>query len=340
MIKPSKLVIGDTVAFVSLSAAHPVLFPKRLERAVKFFSSEGYKVKLGKSMGLNRAGKSGTIEERVEDFQAQFIDKEVKAIISASGGYFCNELIGNLDYALIRRNPKLFCGYSDNTLISAALLNRAGLTSLYGPCVIPEFGEHPFPLEYTWINFKLAAEGKIGNIIPSEEHTEELLNWVEDPKVARKLKNNRGYEWVHQGNAEGNLVGGCLNSLRSLGGTNFDFDYKGAILFLDIPEGDILGVGMPPPRIDSALTDFELRGILDSIGGLIFGRLFRQSSESEKRIKEALYQKTRRLGIPVLYGADITHGDPMTTVPVGVKSRINSSNSSFSILEQGVLDEK
>ncbi len=336
LIKPPKLEIGSTIAFVGLSAAHSVLFPKRLERAKNFFESQGYSVKFGSTIHKNSDGKSGTIEERVHDFHQQFLDNNVRAIIATTGGLFCNELLPHLDYELIRTHPKLFCGYSDNTIISAALLKKSNLSSLYGPCVITEFGEYPVPFEYTWKNFIAAASGELNKITPSSKMTDEFIDWFNNDTTSRNTLTNPGYEWLIPGHAKGRLIGGCVISIRSLTGTEYDFNYDNNILFLDIPEGDILGKGLSSSRIDSIITDYENSGKLKNLTGLIVGRLFRQSIEDQKKIKEIFYTKLKNYGIPILYGVDISHSDPMTSVPFGVLSELNSENNSFNILEQGV----
>ncbi len=337
MLKPKKLNKGETVAFISPSSAHSSLFPLRLERARNFFIRRGYNVKLGKTTTLNIEGRAGTIEERIADITEQFRDPQVRAIIASSGGLFCNELLAHLDYKLISQNPKIFCGYSDNTLLSAAFLKKAGLTSFYGPCVIPEFGEYPQPFEFTVRNFFRALEGNLDKILPAESGTDEFVDWFVKEEHTRPLLPKKKYEWIIPGQATGRIIGGCLPSLQQLAGTEYDFDYEGAILFLDIPEGDQIGKGMTPQRVDSLMTDLELTGKLQKSRAIILGRLFRQTPENELRIKEIAYQHARKYNLPLMYGVDLTHADPKVTIPLGVLTRLDSKYDDFKVLEQGVV---
>jgi len=337
MIKSKGLKQGDTISMVSLSAAHSYLFPKRIERAARFFRDRGYEVKFGKTLCLNQDTKSGTPQERAEDLHSQFLDDKVAAIISASGGLFCNELLEHLDYSMISKNPKIFCGYSDNTVISAAILKYSNLVSFYGPCVVPEFGEYPNPFQDTAENFFNAVNGRLGEVKNTQGQTEEFVDWFADDCVKRELRPSEPYEWISNGRTSGKLVGGCSLSLSQLAGTKYDFDYKDNLLFLEIPEGDIMGRGVSPARVDSFITDLQLSRRLERVSGLIVGRLFRQSEEDKNRIKDSFYAKTKNLGIPVLYGPAITHGEPKVTIPFGVQASLDSSKNEFRILEQGVV---
>jgi muramoyltetrapeptide carboxypeptidase len=336
MILPKRLLPGDLIAFISPSAPHSSLFPKRLHRAVDFFEKKGYYVKLGRTMNLNVNGRAGSIEERINDIHEQFLDSQVKAIISSSGGLYCNELLQHLDYELISKNPKIFCGYSDNTLLSAALLMKSQLVTFYGPCVIPEFGEYPSPFDYTIENFFAALSGRVQSIEPAGKYTDKFVNWFDAEEKARELEHCGGYQWPIPGKAKGRLVGGCMPSLQQIAGTPFDFDYEGALLFLDIPEGDVVGRGTPPTRIDSLLSDFILSGKIEKINGIIIGRLFRQSSEDENKIIDIFRKRLKVYEIPLLYGLNISHGDPKITLPFWSYAKIDSSKNKFQVLEQGV----
>jgi muramoyltetrapeptide carboxypeptidase len=339
VIKPHKLNREDCIALVSTSSALSALFPRRLERAVSFLTNQGYEIKLGKTVYLNRNGKAGTIEERISDLQEQFLDDKVKAIITTAGGLCCNELLPGIDYGLIKEHPKIFCGYSDNTLLSAAFATQSNLVTFYGPCAVTEFGEYPKPLNYTWTNFRRAVEGQLKLVRPASYGTDEFIDWFSPQEKERKLTPSKGLEWLHHGIASGSLIGGCLPSLNQLKGTPYNYDYTNSILFLDIPEGETLGKGLSPERVSMMLSDLYLTEIPNQIKGLVVGRLFRQSEEDKRRIIDAVYKKTIHQNIPVLYGVDITHSDPQLTVPIGVNTTIDSYNDAFKINEQGVEDD-
>ena len=60
---------------------------------------------------------SGSAQRRLDGLHEMFALPEVRAITCARGGYGCNYLLPGLDLELIRRNPKVFVGYSDVTTL-------------------------------------------------------------------------------------------------------------------------------------------------------------------------------------------------------------------------------
>jgi microcin C7 resistance protein, putative len=69
----------------------------------------------------------------VADIHAAFADESVDAILATIGGFNCNELLPYLDFELIARNPKIFCGYSDTTALLSAIYSKTGMKTYMGP---------------------------------------------------------------------------------------------------------------------------------------------------------------------------------------------------------------
>ena len=81
MIKPKRLEKGDTIAVVSPPCGLAGLFPHRLDNAIKFFESQGYRVKELSSTRKNKDWEPAPTEERTKDLVDVFRDKDVKALI-------------------------------------------------------------------------------------------------------------------------------------------------------------------------------------------------------------------------------------------------------------------
>jgi len=342
MIKPRKLEMGDTIAFIAPSSGLGGLAPHRVENAKKFLISKGFQVKEFPTSRSVKGSSSATPQERVNDIHNAFKDPEVKAIICTAGGLSSNELLNLIDYKLIKENPKIFCGYSDISIIHYAFFKKADLITFYGPAAMTQFGEFPHPLNYTYEYFlKAVSETEpIGKITPSEKWTDELLNWFnkEDLKRPRKLHSNEGFIWLKEGKIEGNILGGCLSSILKLKGTEFDLDYTNKILFIEIPEGQDFTKGEPLKYVDSQIMDLRNSKVFDKIKGLIVGRGFGYTEEEREEFKKIIIKHTENHNFPVLFNTDIGHSDPMITIPLGVKVTLDSEKNLFSIDEEGVID--
>ena len=70
-----------------------------------------------------------------------FADKDVKAVFCLRGGYGTARIVDKIDYTLIRKNPKIFVGFSDISILQLSFFNKAGLVTFAGPMTAVNFAE-------------------------------------------------------------------------------------------------------------------------------------------------------------------------------------------------------
>ncbi len=341
LLKPKSLKIGDTIGLVSPSAPLAGLVPHRTQKGIQELERLGFKIKVGENALKVTGHTAGIPQERAQDINSFFADKEVKAIFSFIGGNHSNQILKYLDFKLIRKNPKIFLGYSDATVLHFALYTNANLVTFYGPAVLTQFAENPRVIHYTEMYFRktLMTNQPIGKIRPSSQWTDEILDWFkkEDLERPRKMKKNKGWQWLRRGKAEGKILGGCITSMLHLRGTEYWPDFSNSIFFWETSEsGDDFTKGEKVENIDSYLTDLELSGVFKKIKGMIVGRFFGYSEREKKEAIKIIRERTSGYDFPILMNVDIGHSDPMITVPLGVKVKIDSSKNVFEIKESGV----
>lgn len=341
LLKPKSLKVGDTIGLISPSAPLAGLVPHRTKKGIQELERLGFKVKVGKNALKVTGHTAGTPQERAEDINSFFADKEIKAIFSFIGGNHSNQILKYLDFNLIKKNQKIFLGYSDATVLHFALYTKANLVTFYGPAVLTQFAENPKIISYTEMYFKkaLMMNQPLGKIRPSTQWTDEILDWFEkeDLKKPRKMKKNKGWKWLRRGKAEGKILGGCITSMLHLRGTEYWPDFSNSILFWEIPEsGDDFTKGEKVENIDSYLTDLELSGVFENIKAMIVGRFFGYSEQQKKKAIKVIQKRTSDYEFPILMDTDIGHSDPMITIPLGVKIKIDSSKNILDIKENGV----
>jgi muramoyltetrapeptide carboxypeptidase LdcA involved in peptidoglycan recycling len=337
MITPPKLNPGDTIGFVSPSAGLAPFAMHRIEQAKQVLEGLGYHVKIGKHALLNSGHVSASAEDRAADLNEMFADPEIKLIMSTIGGNHSNQILKLLDYDAIKKNPKMFIGYSDNTVLHYALQAKTGLATYYGPCAMTQFGEYPEILPYTLDYFnKALREANAGfEIRPSETWTDEILNWFakEDRSRARQLQTNSGHEWLAAGKASGPILGGAIPSINHLAGTEYWLDPTGSIFFIDIPEGHDIMEGLSISEVDSYLADLENLGVFTAIKGLVIGRPYRYSDDQVSQLKSLIMKYMGKNKCPILYNVNIGHVDPIITVRYGSIVELDSSSNSFKVLD-------
>jgi len=202
---PKKLEVGDTIGVISPSAPLAGLVEHRYKNGVKKLKELGFNVIVGKYALEVTSYTAGSAQARAEDIMDFFKNKNVKAIISFTGGYHSNQILKYLDFNVIKNNPKIIMGYSDMTVLLLAIYKKCGFPTFYGPSVLNQFADIFLP-EYTLEYFKKAvmSDENIGKIKPSDSFTCEFLDWFEkkDLERERKFIDNPGWEWLKEGKAE------------------------------------------------------------------------------------------------------------------------------------------
>lgn len=344
LVKPPKLNKGDRIAAVSLSwggAGDPdFLWRYRLGQQ-----------RLRDVFGLELVPMPNTLkgseyiynhpEKRAEDLMAAFADPSIKGIFTCIGGDDSIRLLPYIDFDVIRRNPKVFLGYSDTT-VTHFMCMKAGLSSMYGPSILAEFAENREIFDYTVKNLEKAlfGTGEIGNVPPSEYWTGERIEWTEENKDKGKtLEKHTGYE-VLQGSvpARGRLIGGCIEVIEMLKGTSLwdASDFDGAILFFDTSEDMIA-----PREISYILRNYGAQGILGRISGMIWSKPYANKYYDEyKGVIRKTLAEFGADGLTVLCNANFGHTEPMFVLPYGAMAEIDPVNKTFTIMEPAVVNEQ
>jgi muramoyltetrapeptide carboxypeptidase len=317
LIKPRQLKRGDLVALVAPSGATNAAF---VETRVTNLERMGFRVKVAKNILAVRGNTAGSVKERVEDLHAMFADNEVKAVWAVRGGSGASQLLPALDYNLIRRNPKIFVGYSDITALHLAMLRYSNLVTFHGPVASGAFTDYAATqLEAVLMN-------------PRPETT--LYMAYGNQREAEKSDEFK-LRALTPGVAEGPLIGGNLSVLSAMIGTPYAPDWKGAILFLE-------EIREAPYRIDRMLTQLSQSRSFNDAAGIALG-VFRRSvgtndDEPSLSLNQALQDHFANLRVPALYGCSFGHIADNLTLPLGIRARLDTSAQTITLLEPAVLD--
>ena len=189
-------------------------------------------------------------------------------------------------------------------------VKHAGLTTFYGPALLPELGEHPTVLRYTdrWLRAAWFGSAPL-RFIPATSWTDEFLDWdqEQDRTRPRKLRPSGGWVTIRDGVAEGQLVAGCLETVcRHLMGSPGWLDLQGALLVLETSEE------VPPPhQVDAYLAELADAAVFEQITGLVVARPYGYDPDQTRRLWSMVAGRTEVRGIPVLGNVECGHADPM-----------------------------
>lgn len=309
---PKKLLKGDEVRVISPAETLSIIAKSQRKLAIKRLESLGLKVTFS-------TYSSGTpsLEERVHDIHEAFSDDNVKAILTTIGGYNSNQLLQYLDYELIGRNPKIFCGFSDITVLSNAIYRKAGLVTYSGPH-FSSFGMEK-GIDYSLEYFEKVFFHATPFTIEAADHWSNDL-WYLDQENRTFLPND-GYEVINSGQAGGLVIGGNLCTLNLLQGTAYMPSLEGSILFL---EDDKMTF---PETFDRDLQSLIHQPGFDKVQGLVIGKFENKSEMDLSSLREIIHSKEPLQSIPVIAEASFGHTTPCFTFPIGGEVSIYASNS-------------
>lgn len=329
LIVPPAFKPGDRAYIVSPSAGLMPFTKKRVSRAKENLERLGYEVVIAEHAGGNKGYVSAGASERVSDLHSAFADVKCSLILCSIGGNHANQLIDKIDYELIARNPKAFCGYSDITVLHCAFLAKAGLQTFYGPTFLNQFGEYPEVLDFTEHSFgrMLMGDESIKEEARSTAYTDEILDWFtdEDATRPRKLTEHSGIQIWKTGATTGRAFPFTIPSINHLLNTEYLSVVENPILMVDIPEGASMHEGLSVGEFDSWFTDIMRSGMLDDAVGLVFGRAYKYDAEKVAALRTMILKRCADYDLPILYGADFGHTDPQLTIPYGSIWAIDTS---------------
>ena len=285
-IKPKKLRAGATIGIVNPSYW---LDDERTQRAMHVFTGLGYKLIAGKSTCLKLDQCAGSPEERALDIMSMFENPDIEAIICARGGYGGNRVLPLLDYDVIRKNPKIFIGYSDITGFLTSFAQRSGLVCFHGP-MLTTYGTKT--IQYNLDTFQQVLSGRDGVKIES----------VSDCR-ARCLK---------AGTASGPMWGGNLTLVNERLGTPGQINTSASILMLEDIDEKLYA-------FDRMMLHLKNSGSLDHIKGLIIGEMLEMGDSKipfGKTTDEIVLDVCQDFDFPIISNFPCGHGDYQATLPV------------------------
>lgn len=289
---PSKLKIGDTIGVVAPSS--PIIGNniEELNKAKEIVERSGFKVKYSKNIFSNTNGYSATAREKAEDINAMFADKEVKMIWCAKGGNNSNSTFEYIDYELIKKNPKIVCGFSDITSITNMITEKTGLITFSGT------------------NFKTIATDE------TDYSYKQALSRFVDGNLEFGPENEE-YVTIQEGKATGELIGGNLSLTRGMVAGKYSLDFTDKILFLEE-----LGFETDPEATSNNIYYMKQNGVFDKIKGLWIGNYEHESGISlEKIIMDVLNGEYK---FPIIKSNNFGHIERKTVIPIGTKAEINT----------------
>ncbi len=323
MIYPEFIRERDTIGVSAPSAG--LTKPLRintLNNAVKKFEEKGYKILLTPNVRKNEDGVSSSATIRSLELASLYQNKDVKAIICATGGEFLVEMLSCFDFSVVQKNIKWLQGYSDPTGLLFTITTNLDIATIYGSN-FAGFGMD------TWHesleNNLYVLEGKLmmqKSFARYESMRVDMITGREgyylDTPVYWKILNQE-----KEVSFKGRIIGGCIDIITELFGTRFDKTKE----FIEKYKGDGIiwyfdNCELSMEDMVRTLWKFKDNGWFQYTTGIILGRSATSYSNMGITLEDALNRVLGDLDLPIIIDADIGHVPPRMTIINGAYTMV------------------
>ena len=344
MIYPKFLCDGSCIGVPAPSSgAYDELHKVKYANSKLKLEKMGYKCILSDNINKSEKARSASAEERANEINRMFEDKNIDFIMCAAGGEFLVEILPFIDFEKIVKNPKFIQGFSDPTGLLFPITTKYDIATIYGN----NFGEYGVE-EYDRSiieNLQILQ----GNSIKQKNYEmyEDKSADIENPtglegynftdKVEWKVLNkeyNKSDVEENKVSIEGRIIGGCLDIIAEIAGTKYDgtkqfvekYKNDGIIWYFDNCE-------LSKEELIRTLWKLNELGYFKYTKGVIFGRNGVELSSLGYTMEEALNDSViAKLNIPIIYDADISHKGPCMTIINGAIACVECTIGDASLL--------
>jgi muramoyltetrapeptide carboxypeptidase len=201
-----------------------------------------------------------------------------------------------LDFGAARRDPKFLIGFSDITILHLALWKHCGISGVHGAL--------------------MEADGQFG---PQNEASLRSLLMTDEPIVIRSRGAEMTSALTTSGVAERVLLGGNLSMITTAAGWALP-SLEGAILLLE-------AVNMYVGQVDRELTMLRKAGHLAGLAGIAVG----QFAGFKPSIVDLLREHLAPMGVPILGGLPLGHGDEPLSTLVGATATLDATSGYLTV---------
>lgn len=298
MIHPPSIKKGDTIGIVAPAGR---IDSNIVKQACIRIEHLGFKTKVGKSVHQHHFNFSSTDANRKDDLQEMMDDENIKAIVCTRGGYGAIRIVDQLDFTGIIKSPKWLVGFSDITVLHAAL-QKHDLASIHGPMT-----------------------KSFSNYTDSSADVDILFAFLEGQSPEYVIN---PYPTNRLGKTTGTLVGGNLSLIHALRGTKYDFDPNGKILFIEDLSEYLY-------HLDRTMYNLKLGGVLEKLSGLVVGQ-FTDMHDNEtpfgQGIEEIIYNAVAEYNYPVAFNFPAGHIETNYPLILGDKVELNVKDDEVSLV--------
>ncbi len=334
MIKYPFLEDGATIGVTAPSSGIPSELHDLLKSACTRLEKEGYKVFCGETAWTQDKAKSASAKKRAEEFNYMMTNDEIQIIIPPWGGELLIETLEFINFETIP--TKWVLGYSDISLLLLALTLKTGIATAHGTNLIDLRGEYVDDTTAMWQSVLSLKKGESILQHSSDQYQKEWDFDKPSPYVFHFTEKTYWKTTQEKGaKIQGRLLGGCIDTIRHLIGTEFGNIHTFNKTFI---KGESIiwffeNCDLSTTDLRRTLVQMRLAGWFTNCSGIMFGRSNAEISVENYTVEDVYRELSKELEMPIIYDIDCGHLPPQITLINGAFAEVQTNNGKGTILQ-------
>ena len=342
---PKFLSENGTIGFVAPSfGCNTEPYKTAFQSALEKFRKLGHNLDLGPNCYEGKGiGISNTPELCGKELTEYYCSGENSILLSVGGGELMCETINNVDFKAIQTaEAKWFMGYSDNTNFTFLLTTLCDTAAIYGPCAQTFGMEKWHESLYDAYEVLCGKRNQVSSYglwekesLKDKEHPLVSYNLTEKTVIRSFLPEQGELKETLDANVqfEGRLVGGCMDCLVTLLGTEYDgvkgfserYKEDGIIWFIESCELNVMA-------IRRAIWQMKHAGWFEHVKGFLIGRplVYGQDFMGLNQYN-AVVDLLKEYQVPMIMDLDIGHLAPMMPMVLGAYAKVDVKGNGICI---------
>ncbi|MFD4764609.1 S66 peptidase family protein [Streptomyces sp. NPDC058439] len=328
---PRPLRPGDRVGVSAPSSGVGKELRERLNVAVRDMQARGYEVVVGQCMD-GSGHVSASAADRASELMSMLTDPTIRAVVPPWGGETAIDLIPLLDWDRLREaEPTWLVGFSDISTLITPLTLLTGTATLHGNNLMDTPYRVPEGL-LSWLDIVAAPAGhRFTQTPPGRHRATGFDDFAAFPEIREYTLDSQG-TWTRLDDggdveAEGRLIGGCIETLCNLAGTPYldvttfarNESPEGLLVYVEAAEQDAF-------TICRNLHGMRLAGFFDRANAILVGRTSAPDHSSLSQ-HEAVLDALGSLNVPIIADIECGHVPPYMPIVNGAYGHIVHSPS-------------
>lgn len=332
MIYPKFIQKGDVIGVCAPSnGVTREVKVNQLNMATLKFNKNGYQILETSHVRFNLDYASCDAKIRALELKKLYQNKDVSAIVCATGGEFLLEMLSYFDFSIVKENIKWLQGYSDPTGLLFTITTNLDIATIYGHNFVG------FGMENWHESIQNNLDILEGKLVLQKSFSKYEGEWKEPVTGVEEYHLDTPVYWKNLNHEEeivmkGRMIGGCIDIITELFGTRFDktlefiekYKNEGIVWYFDNCE-------LSSEDLVRTLWKFKDNGWFQYSNGVIFGRSGSHNSNFGLTMEEAVKRVLGELQVPIILDADFGHVAPRMTIINGGYAIITSKDGKGTI---------